>query len=315
MVVFESYRRAVSSILLELGERLEDLVVLDADTGRSTGSLAFGKKFPGRYVNVGISEQDLIGTAAGLALAGLRPVAMGFAMFLMRAFEQIRNTLARDRLNVKVIATHAGLSPHIDGASHQSLEDLALMRSIPGMTVVSPADFNSTRALVRAAVEDHVGPLYMRLGRDNAVHVYDNEDGFRIGGLRVVRDPVDIVIYAVGPMVGMSLEAARILETRGIRAGVVDVYTVKPIDSATITRLSTRTILSVTVEEHNTAGGLGGAVAEVLAEAGAGRLMRIGVHERFGTSSKTYLDLVESMDLTPREIAAKIESALATVGR
>lgn len=315
VVVFESYRRAVSSILTELGEKLPDLVVLDADTGRSTGSLAFGKKFPDRYVNVGISEQDLVGTAAGLALAGLRPVAMGFSMFLMRAFEQIRNTIARDGLNVKIIATHAGLSPHIDGASHQSLEDLASMRSIPRMTVVSPADFHSTRALIRAAVEEHRGPLYMRLGRDNAVHVYDDEDGFRIGGLRMVEDPVDIVIYAVGPMVGMSLEAAHILSTRGIRAGVVDLYTIKPIDAGTVARLSSKAILSVTVEEHNTLGGLGGAVAEVLAETGAGRLLRIGVHERFGTSSKSYLDLIESLGLTPSSIASRIEAALATARR
>ncbi len=312
---FESYRRAVSSILLELGEVHKDLVVLDADTGRSTGSLAFGKRFPDRYVNVGISEQDLIGTAAGIAIAGLRPVAMGFAMFIMRAFEQVRNTVARDRLNVKIIATHAGLSPHLDGASHQSLEDVAAMRSIPGMTVVSPADYNSTRALVREAVERHRGPLYMRLGRDNAVHVYDSEDGVRLGRVTVVRDPVDVAIYAMGPMVGVSLEASRLLEASGIRAGVVDVHTVKPIDSASIARISSKAILSVTVEEHNTLGGLGGAVAEVLAETGAGRLVRIGVEERFGSSAKRYEDLLEHMGLTPRAVASRIEAALARARR
>jgi len=313
MLVFESYRRAVSSILVELGEELEDLVVLDADTGRSTGSLAFGKRFPNRYINVGISEQDLIGTAAGLAIAGLRPVAMGFSMFLMRAFEQIRNTIARDRLNVKIIATHSGFSPHLDGASHQSLEDIAVMRSIPGMTVVVPADSMATRGLTREAVLRHSGPLYMRLGRDNAVKVYDSDEGFKIGGSRIVVDPVDVVIYAVGPMVGVSVEAARLLARDGIRAGVIDLYTVKPIDADRVRSMSSRSILSVTVEEHNIYGGLGGAVAEVLASNGAGRLLMIGAEETFGASSRDYNELLEIAGLTPRAIASRIEAAIARV--
>ncbi len=309
---FESYRKNIGNVLLDIASRNERLVVLDADTGRSTGSLVFGKNMKQRYINIGISEQDLIGTAAGLAIAGMKPVAMAFAMFMMRAVEQIRNTIARDRLDVKLIATHAGLSAHFDGSSHQALEDIAFMRAIPGMTVVSPADVVSMRGIVEEAV-DMKGPVYIRLGRDNAVPVYD-EWSHRIGNAVVLRDCVDACIIAIGPMVGVSVEAARLLEEEhGIKTGVIDMHTVKPIDTMAVRRAFS-TSLVATVEEHNIHGGLAGAVAEAALENGVrGRLVRIGVRDTFGTSARSYNDLLEAYGLTPASIAEAIARSFSSI--
>lgn len=310
MARFESYRRAFGEALVELGQSCRDLVVLDADTPRSTGTLVFARRFSERFINLGISEQDLVATAAGLAIAGKIPVAAAFAMFLMRAWEQIRNTIARDGLNVKLVGTHSGLSAHLDGSSHQSLEDLAVMRALPRLTVVVPADATAVRSLTRQAVLEHKGPLYMRLGRDNAPRVYGEGEELRIGGARVLEDPGDAVIFACGSMVGVALEASRILARRGLRVGVVDVYTLKPLDEETILRQAGKTGLVVTLEEHRVVGGLGSAIAELLAEKMPRRVLRLGVVEAFGTSARSYVQLLEYMKLAPTHVARAVEGEL-----
>jgi transketolase len=292
--------------LVEAGKASRDVVVLDADTPRSTGTLAFAEAFPDRFFNLGISEQDLVGTAAGLAVAGKTPVAAAFAVFLMRAWEQIRNTVARDGLNVKLVGTHSGLSDYMDGSSHQCLEDIALTRVLPGFTVVVPADTVATKKIVLEAVLEHRGPVYIRLGRDNAPRIYDSHEEFPLGGSKTLRDAVDVVLFSYGPMLGVALEAARRLGEEGVSAGVVDVYTLKPVDVSNIVRQAKRVGLVVTVEDHSVYGGLGSIVAEVLAEHLPRRLLRIGVRDRFGASSRSYVELLEYMGLTPDKVASRV---------
>ncbi|WP_460124394.1 transketolase family protein [Stetteria hydrogenophila] len=306
-----SYRRALGRALVEAGERCRDVVVLDADTPTSTKTIAFARAFPERFFNIGISEQDLVDTAAGLAIAGKIPVAAAFAMFLMRAWEQVRNTIARDGLNVKLVGTHAGLQDYMDGASHQAFEDVALMRTLPGFAVLVPADEAAVRALVLEAVLNHKGPVYLRLGRDDAPVVYEEGEEFRVGGSKVLIDAVDAVIYAYGPMVGVALEAARILRRQGIHAGVVDVYTVKPIDRETVVRQARKAGLVFTLEDHSVYGGLGSAVAEVLSEEAPTRVVRIGVRDSFGTSARSYPELLEYMGLTPERMAERVRGEIS----
>lgn len=309
-----SYRKAFSRALTRLGEQVPDLVVLDADLQRSTGTRAFAEMFPQRFINVGISEQDMVSTAAGLAIAGKRPLASTFAMFMMRAWEQIRNTIARDRLNVKLVGTHSGLSPIGDGSSHQALEDIAALRGIPGMTIVSPADEAATEALIGELVASHRGPAYVRLGRDNAVTVYGEEPPIQLGRANVVREGSDIMIFATGPMVGVSLMASRLLEARGVSVGVVDVHTIKPLDPHVV-EMARQAEVAVSLEEHNTLGGLGSAVAELLAshQRGAPPLFRLGVEERFGTAGRSYWEVLEFFDLAPHQVSRKVETLFREV--
>lgn len=306
-----SYRRALARTLRRLVETHSDIVVLDADTLRSTGSKEVLAVDPERVVNVGISEQDLIGVAAGVAIEGLRPVVTGFGAFLMRAWEQVRNTVDRDSLNVKIIATHTGLSAHVDGSSHQILEDIALMRSLARTAVFTPADETATEAMVEWLIEKYRGPAYVRLGRDNAFRVYERDSfNFRPGGLEVLKDPGDVTLVAAGPMVGVALEAARILEaSTDLRVGVVDLYSVKPIASLRLERIAKATSLAlVTVEEHRVRGGVGGAVAEALAQArGTPPLFFVGVPPgRYGASSRDYLTLLSFMGLDPGSVARRV---------
>lgn len=305
-----SFRKALAEALIEAGSRDNSVVVLDADTPKSTGTLAFARKFPDRFINIGISEQDLVATAAGMALAGKTPIAAAFAIFLMRAWEQVRNTIARDKLNVKLIGTHAGLSDFMDGASHQALEDIALMRTLPGFTIIAPASPAATKKLVLEATLNHEGPVYIRLGRDNAPNIYTDSDEFHIGGSKIVEDAVDIAVFSFGPMLGVAHEAVEILRRQGIQAGLVDVYTIKPIDRDTIIKQSAKANLVVCVEDHNIHGGLGSAVAEVLSEAMPRRILRIGVNDSFGASARSYQQLLEYMGLTPERIADKIKGEL-----
>jgi transketolase len=305
-----SYRRALARALLHLGERLEDLVVLDADTARSTGTIAFAERFRERFFNVGISEQDLVGRAAGLAIAGLRPVAAAFASFMMRAWEQVRNTVDRDSLNVKLVATHAGLSAHVDGSSHQALEDVALMRSLARTAVVVPADEAATFESVVWLVERLRGPAYVRLERDNAPSVYEECCfKFRLGGLEVLEDGGDAAILAFGPMVGVALEASRILRRRGLRVGVVDVYSVKPLGRLALERIARSQPALVTLEDHRVNGGLGGAVAEALSGLrGAPPLLRLGVPPGvYGSSARSFPELLSYMRLDPASVARRVE--------
>ncbi|AEC51240.1 transketolase c-terminal protein [Pyrococcus sp. NA2] len=303
----ESFREAFGQALVDIGRRNEKIVVVDADVKKSTKTIYFEKEFPERFIQVGISEQDMIGTAAGLAIAGKIPVVSAFAVFLMRAWEQIRNTVARDNLNVKIIATHSGFSDYLDGSSHQCLEDIALMRVLPNMKVVVPADAYATRVLLEQIVEDE-GPAYMRIGRDYAPRVYDGEE-LRLGHANVLREGSDVLIISAGVMVSMALRAAEILRGKGIEAGVVDVHTVKPLDEGTLTRLARKVNLVVTAEEHSIYGGLGGAVAELLSEKVPRRVIRIGT-STFGRSSRDYLSLLERYGLTAEAISSKIMEVL-----
>ncbi|MBP1912796.1 transketolase family protein [Thermococcus stetteri] len=305
--MIESFREAFGRALVELGKENPNIVVLDADVKSSTKTAYFERAFPERFIQVGISEQDIVSTAAGLAVAGKIPVVSAFAAFLMRAWEQIRNTIARDNLNVKLVPTHSGFSDHMDGSSHQCLEDIALMRVLPNMTVVVPADAPSVPVLLRQVIELE-GPVYMRLGRDHAPRVYERP-GLELGKASVLRKGSDVLLVATGVMVSVALEAARKLEERGISAGVIDMHTIKPLDEETLLRLASRVELVITLEEHSIYGGLGGAVAEVLSEKMPKRLIRIGT-TKFGRSSRDYFALLERYGLTAENVVRRIGEVL-----
>lgn len=302
-----SFREAFGQALLELGEQVHDLVVVDADVFKSTRTLYFAKKFSERFITVGISEQDLVDVAAGLALGGKIPVASTYAMFMMRGWEQIRNTIARDHLNVKLIATHAGLSDYLDGSSHQCLEDVALMRVIPGMTVLVPADDIATKQLLFQSVINHKGPLYMRLGRDNAYRVYSNESELLIGRAQLLKEGSDVSIIANGVMVSIALEVANLLKEKKINAEVIDMHTVKPLDVTTLIHTASKTGKVVTIEEHNIIGGLGSAISEVLSEHKPVFIKRIGIPDVFGTAGRSYEELLSYFGLVSERISKIIE--------
>ncbi|MGB4461649.1 MAG: transketolase family protein, partial [Tepidanaerobacteraceae bacterium] len=278
-------RDAYGEALAQLGEEIKDIVVLDADLSGSTKTSVFAKKFPERFFNVGIAEQNLMGTAAGFATCGKIPFASTFAVFATgRAFEQVRNSICYPKLNVKIAATHAGLTVGEDGATHQSVEDLSLMRALPNMTVISPADAVETKKAVMAAAF-HQGPVYIRLGRMAVETIFDEDYEFEIGKGKVLREGSDVAIIATGIMVAEALRAAEILEKEGINAMVVNIHTLKPIDEDIILKAADCGAI-VTAEEHTVIGGLGSAVAEVLAEKKPTPMRRIGIKDRFGLSGK-----------------------------
>jgi transketolase len=298
--------------LVGLGQEREDLVVLDPDVSLSTKTSYFAERFPERFIRVGISEQDMIGVAAGLAASGKTPVACGFAVFVAgRAWEQVRSSVARPALNVKIVGTHSGLSPHADGDSHQALEDVALMRVLPNMTVVVPADAPEAVEALKKLVEMS-GPAYMRLGRGATPLVYGDGCEFTIGEANVLRDGSDATIVTNGIMVSMALSTAEQLGREGIDTRVVDIHTVKPLDEATIEKAAAETGAIVTAEEHSVIGGLGGAVAETLTEYKPTPMMRVGVRDRFGESSRSYSELLGEYGLTPEAIR---EAVLTVVDR
>ncbi|MFU0833063.1 MAG: Transketolase, C-terminal subunit [Oscillospiraceae bacterium] len=302
----ESYGLALS----ELGNEFPDIVVLDADLAEATKTGFFKKKFPERFVDCGIAESNMIGVAAGLATCGKIPFATSFAMFSTgRAFEQVRNSVCYPHLNVKVVGTHAGISVGEDGATHQCLEDIALMRSLPGMTVINPSDHYETLAAVRAAAE-HEGPVYLRLGR-LAVESFNNSDDykFELGKGITLRDGKDITIVATGLMVSRALEAVKLLEQKGIDARLINIHTIKPIDRDLILKAAKETGKIITVEEHNVIGGLGDAVAGVLSEELPTPLRKIGVNDQFGHSGPA-ADLLEQFGLCASHIAKVTEEFL-----
>ena len=305
--MIESFREAFGRALVELGKENEKIVVVDADVKSSTKTVYFERAFPERFVQVGISEQDMVSTAAGLAIAGKIPVVSAFAAFLMRAWEQIRNTVARDNLNVKLIPTHSGFSDHMDGSSHQCLEDIALMRVLPNMTVVVPADAPSVPVLLKEVVE-HEGPVYMRLGRDHAPRVYERPE-LELGRASVLREGSDVLLVANGVMVSVALEVAKALEERNVEAGVIDMHTVKPLDERTLVRMARRVNTVITMEEHSVYGGLGGAVAEALSERLPRRVIRIGTTD-FGRSSRDYFALLKRYGLTADAVVRRIEGVI-----
>lgn len=287
-----SLRKELGKVLVETGKENKNLVVITGDLGKSTGVSAF-EVFPERYFNLGISEQDILGTAAGLASAGKIPVVSTYAAFLAgRAWEQIRNTVARDSLNVKMIATHSGISPSADGSSHQCFEDIALIRAVPRTTVVLPADLSEMRQTIRAAIEN-TGPFYIRLGRGEIPRIFDENEDFKIGKARTISDGTDMGIVSAGLLLPEAIEAESMLRREGIRASLVDMHTVKPADTNTIVDLARRTGAIVTVEDHNILGGLASTVAEIICQHKPAPIERIGIRDRFGESG----DLRELMGI------------------
>ncbi len=278
-------REAYGKALAEFGEKYENLVVLDADLANATKTNTFQKAFPDRHIDCGIAECDMMGIAAGLSTVGKIPFASSFAMFAAgRAYEQVRNSIGYPHLNVKIGATHAGITVGEDGASHQCLEDIALMRVIPGMVVINPSDAVEAREAVRAAIE-YEGPVYLRFGRAAVRVINDREDyRFEMGKGVLLREGSDVTIVATGICVCEALEAAEKLAADGISAEVINIHTIKPLDEELIVRSAKKTGRVVTAEEHSVIGGLGGAVCEALSEKAPVPVLRIGMNDIFGES-------------------------------
>ena len=303
-------RDAYGKALVELGEKNESVLVMDADLAAATKTGMFKKAFPDRFIDAGIAEGNMMGIAAGLATAGFTVFASSFAMFAAgRAFEQVRNSIGYPHLNVKIGATHAGISVGEDGASHQCCEDIALMRTIPGMTVLNPADAVEARQCVLAAAEMD-GPVYMRFGRLAVPVLFDDDYHFQIGKGVYLREGTDITIIATGLLVGAALEAADMLAARGVSAAVVNMASIKPIDRDIIVDAAKKTGCIVTAEEHNIIGGLGSAVAEVVCETVPVPVIRCGVEDVFGHSGPA-LKLLDLYGLNAAGIVAKAELALS----
>ena len=303
-------REAYGNALAELGDKY-DFVVLDADLAAATKTGIFKKKFPERFFDCGIAEGNMISVAAGLAAAGKTVFTSSFAMFAAgRAFEQVRNSVCYPNLNVKIGATHAGITVGEDGATHQCLEDFALMRSIPGMVVINPADAVEARAAVEAAI-NYVGPVYLRFGRYAVPTIYDKDNyKFEIGkGINMVNGK-DVTFVATGMLVSMAMEAAKILEAEGISARVINIATIKPIDKDIILDAARSTGAIVTAEEHNVIGGLGSAVAEVVCEGCPVPVVRLGIEDKFGRSGKVP-PLMEAYGITVENLVAKAKIAVA----
>ena len=304
-------RESYGNALAELGAEYENLVVLDADLAGATKTGVFKKAFPDRHIDCGIAEANMMGIAAGLSTAGKVPFASTFAMFAAgRAYEQVRNSIGYPHLNVKIGATHAGISVGEDGASHQCNEDIALMRTIPGMVVINPSDDVEARAAVRAAYE-YEGPVYLRFGRLAVPVINDHPDyHFEIGKGIVLREGSDVTIIATGLCVNSSLEAAQMLEAEGISAKVVNIHTIKPLDEELVIAAAKETGKVVTVEEHSIIGGLGGAVCELLSEKAPTKVKRIGVMDVYGESGPA-AKLLEKYKLDGKGVFQQIRSWLA----
>jgi len=295
-------RDGYAAALLELGEKDPRVVVLDADLAKSTQTEKFKQRFPDRFVDCGVAEQNLMATAAGLAATGKIVFASTFAIFATgRAYDQVRNTIAYSNLNVKICASHGGITVGEDGSSHQALEDIALMRVIPRMKVVVPADFYETREAVKAVAYIE-GPAYVRIGRPKVPVLFDDSYRFEFGKALTLRPGRDITILACGFMVHKALEAAEELASEGIEAEVIDLHTIKPLDREGILESVSRTGKVVTCEEHTVMGGLGGAVAELMSEEMPLPMRMVGIRDSFGTSGKAD-ELVEHFGLGSRHIA------------
>ncbi|PKM82342.1 MAG: transketolase [Firmicutes bacterium HGW-Firmicutes-14] len=302
-------REAYGRVLARLGAEIRDIVVLDADLSKSTKTSDFAKEFPDRFFDMGVAEQNMIGTAAGLAAAGKIPFASSFAIFATgRAFEQIRNSIAYPQLNVKIAATHAGISVGEDGASHQAIEDIAIMRALPNMTVIVPADATETEKAVRAAV-NYRGPVYLRLGRLGLPVLFDESYSYKIGRANTLRDGSDVTVIACGLMVGQALEAADVLAGENISTRVINMHTIKPLDREAVVRAAMETKAIVTAEEHNVIGGLGSAVAEALVETVPVVQEMVGVKDTFGESGAPS-ELLEKYGLTAKDIVAAVKKVI-----
>lgn len=305
----ESTRDAYGNTLLEIGNNT-NIVVLDADLSVSTQTNKFAKKYPERFFNVGCAEQNLVGVAAGLAISGKIPFVSTYAIFLCRAWEQIRSTIAYDNLNVKMVVSHAGLTNAPDGASHQSLEDIALMRVIPNMTVIVPADAVEAEKAIIAEVYQ-AGPAYVRLNRVKTPIIFDNDYEFRYDKSVELMYGSDLTIIATGTMVHKALDAAKILAKENISVCVHNLHTIKPIDKKSIIKEAKRTGKILTVEEHSIYGGLGSAIAEVLVENYPVPMKIIGVNDKFGESGK-YNELIKKYCLTEMNIVKLVKEMVHT---
>ena len=301
-------RDSYGNALVELGKEFDNLVVLDADLAAATKTGTFKKAFPDRHIDCGIAECNMMGIAAGLAATGKVPFASSFAMFAAgRAFEQVRNSIGYPHLNVKIGATHAGISVGEDGATHQCNEDIALMRTIPGMVVINPSDDIEARAAVRAAYE-HEGPVYLRFGRLAIPVINDNEDyRFEIGKGLVLKEGTDVTIVATGLCVNESLEAAKKLEADGISAQVINIHTIKPLDEELIINAAKKTNKVVTVEEHSVIGGLGSAVCDTLSANYPVKVLKIGVNDTFGESGPA-VELIKKYGLDAEGIYNSVKN-------
>ena len=300
-------RDSYGNALVELGKEHENLVVLDADLAAATKTGVFKKVFPERHIDCGIAECNMMGVAAGLATTGKVPFASSFAMFAAgRAFEQIRNSIGYPKLNVKIGATHAGISVGEDGATHQCNEDIALMRTIPGMVVINPSDDVEARAAVKAAYK-HEGPVYLRFGRLAVPVINDREDyKFELGKGVVLREGKDITLIATGLPVAETLEAAEKLAADGIDAKVINIHTIKPLDEELIVEAAKETGKVVTIEEHSVIGGLGSAVCDVLSEKAPTKVLKIGINDTYGESGPA-VELVKKYGLDAESIYKKIK--------
>lgn len=303
-------RESYGNALAELGKEHEDVVVLDADLAAATKTGVFKKAFPERHIDCGIAECNMIGVAAGIATTGKVPFASSFAMFAAgRAFEQVRNSVGYPKLNVKIGATHAGISVGEDGASHQCNEDIALMRTIPGMVVINPSDDVEAKAAVKAAYE-HQGPVYMRFGRLAVPVINDRPDyKFELGKGVVLREGKDVAIIATGLPVANCLEAAEKLAADGIEAKVINIHTIKPLDEELVVAAAKETGKVVTVEEHSVIGGLGSAVCDVLSAQAPTKVLKIGINDTYGESGPA-VELIKKYGLDADSIYEKIKSQI-----
>lgn len=297
----KALRDAFGDELLELGKEMDNLYVVDCDIGKSCKTVPFQHAFPAQHLNVGIAEQNAAGVAAGLATCGKVPFVSTYAVFgSLRMCEQIRQEICYPNPNVKIACSHGGLTPANDGASHQSIEDMGVMRTLPNMTVIAPADYHSARKLIRAAAF-YKGPVYMRFTRDPIPAVYGEDETFEIGKAKTLREGNDVTIIATGDIMDLAVKATEILAAENISARLIDMHTIKPIDRDAVVKAIEETGAIVTVEDHNIINGLGSAVCEIVAEHG-GRVHRMGVPDHFGESGP-YLELLKAFGVTPEDIA------------
>ena len=309
-VIKVATRDAYGKALVELGEKNPDILVLDADLAAATKTGGFKKAYPDRFFDTGIAESNMMGVAAGLATTGYTVFASSFAMFSAgRAFEQVRNTIAYPHLNVKIGATHAGISVGEDGASHQCCEDIALMRSIPGMVIINPADDVEAREAVFAAAE-HDGPVYMRFGRLAVPRIFDENYKFEIGKAVTLKEGTDVTIIATGLLVNEAIEAAKALEEDGISVELINMHTIKPLDKAAVVAAAKKTGCIVTAEEHNVIGGLGDAVCDAVCEEYPVPVVKVGVEDTFGKSGPA-VDLLHIFGLDAKNIIEKAKIAIS----
>lgn len=303
-------REAYGDALLELGKERDNVVVLEADLAKSTYSIKFKEAFPERFIECGVAEANMMGVAAGLAASGMIAFTGSFAIFATgRAFEQVRNTIAYSALNVKICPSHGGVTVGEDGGSHQSIEDVALMRVIPNMKVIVPADYIQAKAAIKAAA-DIDGPVFIRTGRSKVDQLFDEDYIFELGKAPIMRVGGDVTIMAGGIMLAKALEAADVLAGQGIEAEVINVHTIKPLDEATIIKSLKKTQAAVTAEEHSVIGGLGGAIAELAVKRMAVPIEMVGVNDLFGTSGQEK-ELLDYFGLTKDSIVLAAQTALS----